>query len=110
SQPKIDLVTDFHCVTTWSMLDCAWQGVSFRHLIDVVRPLSSAQFLFFESYDDYTTNLPLEVCVDDDVLLATHWNGKPLSRDHGWPVRMLIPKRYAWKGAKWIKKITFSDR
>lgn len=110
AQPAVDLVTDFHCVTTWSMLDCAWRGVRFRHVMECVRPLSLAKYVLFESYDDYTTNLPLNVCDDEDVLLVTHWNGKPLTRDHGWPVRMLIPKRYAWKGAKWIKKITFSDR
>jgi DMSO/TMAO reductase YedYZ molybdopterin-dependent catalytic subunit len=70
--------------------------------MSVVRPLSLAKFVLFKSYDDYTTNLPLEACDDDDVLLSYKWNGKP--------VRMIVPKRYAWKGAKWIKEITFSDK
>ncbi len=110
AQPMSHIHADFHCVTTWSMLDNEWTGLKFQDLLAIVRPLSSAKFLLFESYDDYTTNLSLKVCDDDDVLLATHWNGKPLSRDHGGPVRMIVPKRYAWKGAKWIKKITFLDR
>ncbi len=109
-QPKVDLVTDFHCVTSWSMLDCAWQGVRFRDVLKVVQPQASARYVLFASYDDYTTNLPLSVCDDDDVLFVTHWNGRPLSRDHGGPVRMVIPKRYAWKGAKWVKKVTLTDR
>ena len=58
--------------------------------------------MLFEAYDDYTTNLPLEVCDDDDVLLAHKWNGEPLSKEHGGPVRVIVPKRYAWKGAKWV--------
>jgi DMSO/TMAO reductase YedYZ molybdopterin-dependent catalytic subunit len=109
AQPVVHTTSDFHCVTTWSMLDCAWQGVRFQHLLEVVRPLPSAKYVLFEAYDDYTTNLPLNVCDDEDVLLVTHWNGRPLSRDHGGPVRMLIPKRYAWKGAKWVRRITFSE-
>ena len=110
AQPQIRFIADFHCVTTWSRFENEWEGVSFKHLIEVVRPLSSAKFVLFESYDDYTTNLPLEVCDDDDVLLVQRWNGKPLTKEHGGPVRMIVPKRYAWKGAKWVKKITFSDR
>jgi DMSO/TMAO reductase YedYZ molybdopterin-dependent catalytic subunit len=103
-------VSDFHCVTTWSTFDNEWQGVSFKRLIELVRPLSLATHVLFTSYDDYTTNLPMEACDDDDVLLAHMWNGKPLTTEHGGPVRMIVPKRYAWKGAKWVKQITFSDR
>lgn len=109
-QPMIHSMSDFHCVTSWSRLNNQWVGVPFRHLIQVVRPLSEAKFVFFEGYDDYTTNLPLAVCDDDDVLLAHQWNGAPLSKDHGGPVRVIVPKRYAWKGAKWIKNIMFSAR
>ena len=85
-------------------------GVSFRHLLSVVQPKPEAKYVLFESYDEYTTNLPLSVCDDDDVFLVHTWNHRPLSRDHGGPVRMIIPKRYAWKGAKWIKKMTFSEK
>jgi DMSO/TMAO reductase YedYZ molybdopterin-dependent catalytic subunit len=110
AQPAIKSVSDFHCVTSWSRLDNTWDGVSFKWIMELVKPLSLAKFVLFKSYDDYTTNVPLDVCNDDDVLLASHWTEKPLSRDHGGPVRIIIPKRYAWKGAKWVKEITFSDR
>ncbi len=110
SLPMCELTTDFHCVTSWSRLDNQWVGVRFQHVLEVVRPLSTAKFVLFESYDEYTTNLPLSVCDDDDVLLVYQWNHEPLSRDHGGPVRMIVPKLYAWKGVKWIKKITFSER
>ena len=101
---------DIHCVTTWSTYDNEWMGISFKHLISVVKPLTTAKFVLFQSYDDYTTNLPLEACDDDDVFLVHRWNGKPLPKEHGGPVRMIVPKRYAWKGAKWVREIRFSDR
>ncbi len=108
AQPQAAFVSDFHCVTSWSQFEMHWLGVSFRHVMSVVEPKPEAKFVLFESYDDYTTNLPLSVCDDDDVFLVHSWNAKPLSKDHGGPVRMIIPKRYAWKGAKWVKKISFS--
>jgi DMSO/TMAO reductase YedYZ molybdopterin-dependent catalytic subunit len=110
AQPQFKDQSDFHCVTSWSRFDNEWEGVSFKRIIEVVKPLSLAKFVLFKSYDDYTTNLPLEACDDDDVLLAHRWDGKPLTKEHGGPVRMIVPKRYAWKGAKWVKEITFSDR
>ena len=109
-QPLVHLKSDFHCVTSWSRLDNEWDGIRFQSLLKVVRPFPSVKYVLFESYDEYTTNLPLSVCDDDDVLLAYQWNHQPLSKEHGGPVRIIVPKRYAWKGAKWIKKITFSER
>ncbi|HEY7531573.1 MAG TPA: sulfite oxidase-like oxidoreductase [Nitrospiraceae bacterium] len=108
--PQVKDVSDFHCVTSWSRYDNEWEGISFKYLLSVVKPLCLAKFVIFKSYDDYTTNLPLEACDDDDVLLAHKWNGNPLSKDHGGPVRVIVPKRYAWKGAKWIKEIQFADK
>jgi DMSO/TMAO reductase YedYZ molybdopterin-dependent catalytic subunit len=102
--------SDFHCVTTWSQYDMQWQGVAFFTIAELVRPKQEAKHVFFKSYDGYSTNNPLEVCLDDDVLIAHSWNGKPLSRGHGGPARVIIPKRYAWKGAKFIREITFLDR
>jgi len=96
-------------VTTWSTLDNEWEGVSFRRIMEVVRPLSLAQFVLFTAYDGYTTNLPLEACADEDVLLAHTWNGAPLTIQQGGP-GVIVPKRYAWKRTKWVKDITFSDR
>jgi DMSO/TMAO reductase YedYZ molybdopterin-dependent catalytic subunit len=104
--PQTETVSDFHCVTTWSTFDNAWKGVRFRDALAVARPLSGARFVLFSSSDGYTTNLPLEACVDDDVLLVHSWMGKPLPPEHGGPVRMIVPKRYGWKSAKWLRKIT----
>ncbi|HLO75134.1 MAG TPA: sulfite oxidase-like oxidoreductase [Magnetospirillum sp.] len=110
AQPQTELVTDIHCVTTWSRYDNAWKGVSARHLLQQVRPRAGAEFLMFRSYDGYTTNVPLHRFADDDVLLAHSWQGQPLSRDHGGPVRVVIPKLYFWKSAKWLRAITFMDK
>jgi len=107
---KTTRTSDFHCVTRWSRFDNEWEGVSFKDILSVVKPLSSAKFVLFKSFDDYTTNLPLEACDDRDVLLTYKWNGKPLTKEHGGPVRVIVPKRYAWKGAKWVKEITFLDK
>jgi len=107
AQPQIYSRSDIHCVTAWSRYDNEWEGVSARHIIETVRPKPGARFLWFTSYDDYTTNLPRAFFEDDDVLLAHSWQGKPLTRDHGGPVRVIVPKLYFWKSAKWIKRITF---
>jgi DMSO/TMAO reductase YedYZ molybdopterin-dependent catalytic subunit len=109
-QPHCASVSDFHCVTTWSTFDNQWEGVRFRHLMSIVRPLPEARFVLFSSYDGYTTNLPLEACNDEDVLLTCKWNGEPLPKEHGGPMRMIVPNRYAWKGAKWVKEIIFAER
>jgi len=103
-------ISDFHCVTTWSQFDMEFAGVAFLTLADLVKPKPEATHVFFKSYDGYSTNNPLEVCMDDDVLIAHSWNGKLLAKEHGGPARVIIPKRYAWKGAKWIREIAFLDR
>lgn len=110
AQPQMELTTDIHCVTTWSRYGNTWRGVSARHLLDLVKPRAEAKFLMFRSYDGYTTNVPLDRFADDDVLLAHSWQGEPLSRDHGGPVRVVIPKLYFWKSAKWLRAITFMDK
>ena len=81
---------------------------SARTLIDLVKPRSEAQHVIFHSYDTYTTNVPLADFAGDDVLLAWQWNGAPISREHGGPLRVVIPRLYFWKSAKWIKRIEFS--
>jgi DMSO/TMAO reductase YedYZ molybdopterin-dependent catalytic subunit len=112
--PQTDDVSDFHCVTTWSRFDNRWRGVRFRDLAELVVPDERARFVTTTGYDvlpgsdvPYTTNLPLERAVEDDVLLVHTWEGEPLPREHGGPVRMITPKLYAWKGAKWIRRIEF---
>lgn len=105
--PQVEDVSDFHCVTTWSKFDCRWGGVAFTELYERAQPTDAAKFVYFTSYDGYTTNVPLEQCLDDDVLIATRFDGEPVSRDHGGPARVIIPKLYAWKGAKFVKEIDF---
>lgn len=105
--PQVEDVSDFHCVTTWSRYDCRWGGVAFTSLFELVRPKPAARFVYFTSYDGYSTNVPLERCLDDDVLIATRFDGGPLPRQHGGPARVIIPKLYAWKGAKFVRGITF---
>jgi len=102
-------VSDFHCVTRWSQLDMDWQGVRARDILQMAMPLDTAKFATMHGYDGYTTNLPLEALLDDDVLIAHSVLGTPLTRDHGGPVRMVVPKRYAWKGAKWLKAIELHE-
>jgi len=105
--PQVEDVSDFHCVTTWSKYDCRWGGVAFTTLYEIVQPRPEAQFVYFSSYDGYSTNVSLERCLDDDVLVATSFEGAPVPREHGGPARVIIPKLYAWKGAKFVKGITF---
>ena len=105
--PQVTDVSDFHCVTTWSKYDCEWSGVAFTTLFELVQPKPEARFVYFTSYDGYSTNVPLEMCLDDDVLVATKFGGAPVSREHGGPARIIIPKLYAWKGAKFVKTLSF---
>jgi DMSO/TMAO reductase YedYZ molybdopterin-dependent catalytic subunit len=101
-------VSDFHCVTTWSKFDCRWRGVAFFSLAELVRPKREVQHVLFTSYDGYTTNVRLADCLDDDVLIATQFDGKAITREHGGPARVIIPKLYAWKGAKFVRQIEFA--
>ena len=107
--PRFADTSDFHCVTTWSEFDVAWEGVGFFTLVDLVKPLPSATHLFITGHDGYTTNIALDPCMDDDVLLADTLAGEPLPEEHGGPVRLVIPKVYAWKSAKFISEIEFTD-
>jgi DMSO/TMAO reductase YedYZ molybdopterin-dependent catalytic subunit len=107
--PQVEDVSDFHCVTTWSKYDCRWGGVAFTTLYELVQPKPEARYAYFTSYDGYSTNVPLEKCLDDDVLVATSFDGGPVPREHGGPARVIIPKLYAWKGAKFVKSITFLE-
>jgi DMSO/TMAO reductase YedYZ molybdopterin-dependent catalytic subunit len=105
--PRVESVSDFHCVTTWSKFDVAWGGVRFAEVIDRVLPKPGAEFVFFTGYDGYTTNLPLADLVGDDVLLADTLDGQPLPLRHGGPVRVVVPHLYAWKATKFIRKMEF---
>jgi len=106
--PQFEDVSDFHCVTTWSKFDCRWNGVAFFTLTEIVKPKPEVGHVLFVSYDGYSTNVRLDDCMDDDVLIATRFDGQPISREHGGPARVIIPKLYAWKGAKFVRSIEFS--
>lgn len=108
--PQSEDVSDFHCVTSWSRMDNHWGGVRFRDAIALARPKPTATHAYMKSYDGYTVNLPLAECLDDDVLLVHTWEGLPLAKEHGGPVRMITPRKWAWKGAKWIKEIHLLPR
>ncbi len=106
--PKVVRVSDFHCVTGWSRLDNGWEGVAFRTIVDLAKPLKEAGFVTVVCEGDYTTSLPLEELLDDDVLLAYGFEGKPLEPVHGGPLRLVVPKKYAYKSAKWVRKLRFT--
>lgn len=98
------MTADFHCVTQWSSLDNTWEGVAFAHLVGLAKPLPEAKFVMAHCFGDYTTNIPLDVALEEGFLAHRH-NGEELGKDHGWPLRLIIPSRYAWKSAKWINGI-----
>jgi DMSO/TMAO reductase YedYZ molybdopterin-dependent catalytic subunit len=107
AQPQVRSVSDIHCVTAWSRYDNNWEGVSARHLLTLAKPLPEARHIIFHAHDGYTTNLPLKAFDDEGVLLAAKWEGQPLAAKHGGPVRVVVPKLYFWKSAKWVKRIEF---
>jgi len=100
---------DIHCVTTWSKLDTSFTGISVDTLLEVAQPLPEATFVVEESTTRYTTNLPLDDVTGGKAWVVWEHEGKPLTREHGGPVRMLVPHLYFWKSAKWISKITLLD-
>jgi len=108
--PKIVSVSDFHCVTGWSVLDLRWEGVAFKTVFDMVQPEADAHYVTTVADLGYTTSLPVEDLLDNDVLLAYGLNGKPLEPEHGGPLRLVVPKKYAYKSAKWVRKLRFTEK
>ncbi|MBI3452951.1 MAG: sulfite oxidase-like oxidoreductase [Rhodospirillales bacterium] len=107
AQPQATMTSDIHCVTAWSRFDNKWEGVATRHLLDIVKPKPEAKFVIQHSFDGYTTNVPFEAFAGEDVLLACRWEGKPIVAEHGGPVRLVLPKLYLWKSAKWLTRLEF---
>lgn len=116
--PRTDVVMDIHCVTRWSKFDTQWSGVSLKTLIDeqFIKPLPSASYVIQHCEHGFTTNLPLNFMLEDNVLLATHFDGKPLTPDHGYPLRVVVGSfadrreektTYFWKGGKWLRGLEF---
>jgi DMSO/TMAO reductase YedYZ molybdopterin-dependent catalytic subunit len=108
--PRKQVRTDIHCVTRWSKLDTTWEGVAIQTLLELAGVRPGATFAVAHCEQGYTTNMPLSVLDDDDVLLADTFGGEPLEPDHGYPLRLLVPKRYFWKSAKWIRGLELLDR
>lgn len=106
--PQQESVSDMHCVTQWSRYDNRWKGVSVRNLLDLVRPKDEAKHVIFHAHDGYTTNVRLDQFDQPDCFLVHEWEGKPIERQHGGPVRILIPRLYLWKSAKWVRRIEIS--
>jgi len=107
--PHAEVVSDIHCVTTWSMFDNRWEGIHIREIMSRVRLKPEVKAVMVHADPDYTTNVTLEELVQDDVLLALKHNGKDLEPEHGGPCRLVIPRLYFWKSAKWARGFEFMD-
>lgn len=107
AQKQARIVSDIHCVTTWSRYDNQWDGLATRELLDICQPREDARHVVLHSYDGYTTNLALDDFAAEDALLAHSWSGQPLTKEHGGPVRLVVPHLYFWKSAKWLQAIEF---
>jgi len=108
--PRVESVSDFHCVEGWSVLDCKWEGVRFKQIVDLVKPKETAKSVTFECADGYTTSLTLPELSGGDVLLAYKLDGKSLEEGIGFPLRLVVPSKYAYKSALWVVKIRFTAK
>lgn len=108
--PGAKVFADMHCVTTWSLLDNVWEGVLVREVMTRVRVRPEARFVLVHAEHGWTTNLPLDDFLGDDCLFAWSRNGEPIAPDHGWPLRLVVPRLYAWKSAKWVRGVEFLAR
>ncbi len=107
--PRIKVFADFHCVTAWSRLGNLWEGVSLSTLLQQAKVDAAAKFAIVGAYDgDWTTNVPLAALLESDVLMADTHDGEPIDADHGGPVRLVVPRLFAWKSAKWVNRITLT--
>jgi DMSO/TMAO reductase YedYZ molybdopterin-dependent catalytic subunit len=103
--PRSSNTQDIHCVTRWSRFDTSFEGVHWRELARLCRPLPSARFAVAWAEHDFSANVPLASLEDDLAVLATHADGEPLTADHGYPLRLVVPHKYFWKSAKWLRSI-----
>jgi DMSO/TMAO reductase YedYZ molybdopterin-dependent catalytic subunit len=111
SLPRVKVRADFHCVTRWSRLDNEWEGVAAREILKRVEVDPRARYVLVRAFDDdWTTNLPLRDFAEEDVLLADTHDGQPLTREHGGPLRLVVPRLYAWKSAKWVRAIALLEK
>ena len=107
--PRFHSKSDFHCVTRWSRFDNEWDGVAFREMLPLVKPKKESTHVLIHAEQGFTANVPLADLDRDKVLLATHHDGQPLTPDHGYPLRLIVPHLYAWKSVKWVRGLEFLD-
>jgi DMSO/TMAO reductase YedYZ molybdopterin-dependent catalytic subunit len=108
--PKVSLHCDIHCVTTWSKLDTHWVGVQSQELLNLCKPHPQATHVLVHAYGNWSTNLTFEDFFTEDVIFATEYEGKPVTADHGGPIRLVVPRLYFWKSAKWVTSVQFLPR
>jgi DMSO/TMAO reductase YedYZ molybdopterin-dependent catalytic subunit len=107
--PRAQVRADMHCVTTWSKLDNLWEGVSTRAVMAGVRMKPAGRFVILHCEQGFTTNLPMDDFLGEDCLFAWAHNGQDLTPDHGWPLRLVVPRLYAWKSAKWVRGVEVAE-
>jgi DMSO/TMAO reductase YedYZ molybdopterin-dependent catalytic subunit len=105
--PQVTLTNDIHCVTAWSKFDNTWTGVPVKEVLKLVKLKPETKHVMIHSYGGYTTNLALDDLDREGNLFATHHGGEPLTKEHGWPVRLVVPHLYFWKSAKWVRGLNF---
>lgn len=110
SLPKIKCLSDIHCVTGWSKLDNLWEGISTKEIKNIAKIKKEARFVIVHAYGYFTTNLTIEDFFAEDALFALKHNDKPLTPEHGFPVRLVVPHLYFWKSAKWVTGVQFTER
>jgi DMSO/TMAO reductase YedYZ molybdopterin-dependent catalytic subunit len=106
---QTEITTDIHCVTRWSRFDTSFKGVHWRELAKLVQPKPSARFVLAHAEQGFTSNLPLEALEADDAVVAWEADGEDLMPEHGWPLRLVVPSRYFWKSAKWLRGLELLD-
>jgi DMSO/TMAO reductase YedYZ molybdopterin-dependent catalytic subunit len=107
--PKLQTTSDFHCVTRWSRFNNGWSGVAFSEILKLARPKPAAKFVLVHAEEGFTANVPLADLDRQNVLFATHHDGQPLTPDHGYPLRLIVPHLYAWKSVKWVRGLEFLE-
>ena len=110
SLPSIEVATDIHCVTRWSRFDTRFRGVHWRELAQLVQPRPSARYVVAHAEQGFTANIPLAALEEENALIAYEADGETLTPDHGWPLRLVVPSRYFWKSAKWLRGLELLAR
>lgn len=105
SLPGVKTVSDIHCVTRWSKTKTRWEGIPAKTILDMARPKAMAFYVLVHAENGFTANLPLEVLYEKESIFAIKYEDKPLTAEHGWPMRLVVPRLYFWKSAKWVTGI-----